>query len=97
MLTNIAYTPETTISANGLNLVYDAFGDPGRDPILLIAGLGSPSSVGTNPSARPWPRAATGSSVTTSATSAMPPGLTKPACPTSPRPYKPGYKGSPSP
>ena len=42
MLTNIAYTPETTISANGLNLVYDAFGDPGRDPILLIAGLGSP-------------------------------------------------------
>ena len=36
-----SHTPEAFAPANGLSLCYDAFGDPGAPPMLLIMGLGA--------------------------------------------------------
>ncbi len=40
--TGISYSPATSIGANGIELVYDIFGDAHAPPMLLIAGLASP-------------------------------------------------------
>ncbi len=38
----VPYSPATSMAANGLELVYDMFGDAHAPPLLLIAGLASP-------------------------------------------------------
>lgn len=38
----VPYTPAASMAANGMELVYDAFGDLHAPPLLLIAGLAAP-------------------------------------------------------
>lgn len=37
---NIQHSGQQTVQANGINIVYDTFGDPKAPPLLLIMGLG---------------------------------------------------------
>lgn len=37
----LAHQPPRTISANGIEICYEIFGDPGAEPMLLIMGLGA--------------------------------------------------------
>ena len=40
MSTDIQKSEEKTAEANGIEIVYDSFGDPGDAPMVLIMGLG---------------------------------------------------------
>ena len=48
------------VSANGIELAYEAFGDEADPPLLLIMGLGVHASVGTTGSAARSPSGACG-------------------------------------
>ena len=41
MIQHITHHPAQTAQANGLELVYDTFGDPSAPPLLLVMGLGA--------------------------------------------------------
>ncbi|WP_315719141.1 MULTISPECIES: alpha/beta hydrolase [unclassified Bradyrhizobium] len=40
-MTAIAHQPPQTVRANGIDICYEIFGDPGAPPLLLIMGLGA--------------------------------------------------------
>ena len=40
MAQNISHSDPATVKANGIEIVYDTFGDPDKPPVLLIIGLG---------------------------------------------------------
>ena len=40
MAPNIPHSDSATAKANGMEIVYDTFGDPDKPPVLLIIGLG---------------------------------------------------------
>lgn len=62
----------TITKANGIEIAWESFGNPGDETFLLISGLGTQMIRWTTGFAKGWRRGATGSSVSTTGMPAAP-------------------------